>query len=43
MTSGKDWLALSNGTRKGTWAFLTGRLRVHRPQSVAKKLDEIFP
>jgi putative sterol carrier protein len=43
ITSDKDWVALSNGTLKGTWAFLTGRLKVHGPQSVAKKLDEIFP
>jgi putative sterol carrier protein len=43
ITSDKDWVALSNGTLKGTWAFLTGRLKVRGPQSVAKKLDEIFP
>jgi putative sterol carrier protein len=36
-------VAMSNGTLKGTWAFLTGRLKVRGPQSVAKKLDEIFP
>jgi len=43
ITSDKDWVAMSNGTLKGTWAFLTGRLKVHGPQSVARKLDEIFP
>lgn len=43
VTSDHDWVAMSNGTLKGTWAFLTGRLKVHGPQSVAKKLDEIFP
>jgi len=43
ITSDKDWVALSNGTLKGTWAYLTGRLKVRGPQSVAKKLDEIFP
>jgi putative sterol carrier protein len=43
ITSDKDWVAMSNGQLKGTWAFLTGRLKVHGPQSVAKKLDEIFP
>jgi putative sterol carrier protein len=43
VTSDKDWVALSNGTLKGTWAYLTGRLKVRGPQSVAKKLDEIFP
>jgi putative sterol carrier protein len=43
VTSDKDWVAMSNGKLKGTWAFLTGRLKVRGPQSVAKKLDEIFP
>ncbi|PYK39171.1 MAG: hypothetical protein DME49_05110 [Verrucomicrobia bacterium] len=43
ITSDHDWVAMSNGTLKGSWAFLTGRLKVHGPQSVAKKLDEIFP
>ena len=43
VTSDKDWVAMSNGTLKGTWAYLTGRLKVRGPQSVAKKLDEIFP
>ena len=43
ITSDNDWVAMSNGTLKGTWAFMTGRLKVHGPHSVAKKLDEIFP
>src|SRR5438132_5252077 len=43
ITSDHDWVAMSNGTLKGSWAFLTGRLKVHGPQSTAKKLDEIFP
>jgi putative sterol carrier protein len=43
ITSDNDWVAMSNGTLKGTWAFLTGRLKVHGPQSLARKLDEIFP
>jgi putative sterol carrier protein len=43
ITSDNDWVAMSNGTLKGTWAFLTGRLKVRGPQSVARKLDEIFP
>src|SRR6266481_7922038 len=43
ITSDKDWVAMSNGKLKGTWAFVTGRLKVRRPQSVARKLDEIFP
>lgn len=41
--SDKTWVALSNGTLKGTWAFLTGRLKVRGSQSVARKLDEMFP
>lgn len=41
--SDKTWVALSNGKLKGTWAYLTGRLRVRGDQAVARKLDEIFP
>jgi putative sterol carrier protein len=43
ITSDKDWVAMSNGNLKGTWAFMTGRLKVHGSQSVARKLDEMFP
>ena len=43
ITSDNDWVAMSNGQLKGTWAYLTGRLKVRGPQSVARKLDEIFP
>jgi len=43
VTSDKDWVAMSNGKLKGTWAYMTGRLKVRGPQSVARKLDEIFP
>ena len=43
VTSDKDWVAMSNGKLKGTWAFMTGRLKVHGSQSTARKLDEIFP
>ena len=43
ITSDKDWVAMSNGKLKGTWAFMTGRLKVHGSQSTARKLDEIFP
>jgi putative sterol carrier protein len=43
MGRGNDWVAMSNGKLKGTWAYMTGRLKVHGPQSVARKLDEIFP
>jgi len=43
VTSDNDWVAMSNGKLKGTWAYMTGRLKVRGPQSVARKLDEIFP
>jgi len=43
ITSDKDWVAMSNGKLKGTWAFMTGRLKVRGSQSTARKLDEIFP
>lgn len=43
VTSDKDWVALSNGKLKGTWAVLTGRLKVRGSQSVARKLDDMFP
>ena len=43
ITSDQDWVAMSNGKLKGTWAFMTGRLKVRGSQSVARKLNEIFP
>ena len=43
VASDKTWVALSNGTLKGTWAVLTGRLKVRGSQTVARKLDEMFP
>jgi len=43
VTSDKDWVALSNGTLGGKWAFFTGRLRIRGDQNLARKLDEIFP
>jgi putative sterol carrier protein len=43
ITSDNDWVAMCNGKLKGTWAFMTGRLKVRGSQSVARKLDEIFP
>src|SRR5438552_17984400 len=43
ITSDNDWVAMSTGKLKGTWAFMTGRLKVHGSQAVARKLDEIFP
>jgi putative sterol carrier protein len=43
ITSDADWVAMSNGRLKGTWAFMTGRLKVRGSQAVARKLNEIFP
>jgi putative sterol carrier protein len=39
----KDWVAVCNGQLRGTWAYLTGRLKVRGDQGVARKLGEIFP
>ena len=39
----KNWVALSNGTLGGKWAFVTGRLKIYGSQAAASKLDEIFP
>src|SRR6187399_808199 len=43
VASDDDWVALSNGTLSGTWAFLTGRLKILGDRTFAKKLNEIFP
>jgi putative sterol carrier protein len=43
VTSDQNWVALSNGTVGGKWAFFTGRLKIHGSQAAARKLDEIFP
>jgi len=43
ITSDKNWVALSNGALGGKWAFFTGRLKIRGSQSLARKLDEIFP
>lgn len=43
ITSDNDWVAMSNGKLKGTWAFMIGRLKVRGSQTIARKLDEIFP
>jgi putative sterol carrier protein len=39
----KDWVAVSNHQLGGTWAYLTGRLRIRGDQGLARKLGEIFP
>jgi putative sterol carrier protein len=39
----KDWVAVSNGKLGGTWAYITGRLKIRGDQGLARKLGEIFP
>src|SRR3954453_4539074 len=39
----KDLVAICNDQLSGTWAYLTGRLKVRGDQNVARKLGEIFP
>src|ERR671935_3161839 len=39
----KDWVAVSNHQMGGTWAYLTGRLKIRGDQGLARKLGEMFP
>ncbi len=39
----KDWVAVSKHQIGGTWAYLTGRLKILGDQGLARKLGEIFP
>jgi putative sterol carrier protein len=39
----KDWAAICHDQLSGTWAYLTGRLKVRGDQGVARKLGEMFP
>ena len=39
----KDWVAICHDQLSGTWAYMTGRLKVRGDQGVARKLGEIFP
>jgi putative sterol carrier protein len=39
----KDWVAVSNGQLGGTWAYITGRLKIRGDQGLARKLGQIFP
>jgi putative sterol carrier protein len=39
----KDWVAICHDQLSGTWAYLTGRLKVRGDQRIARKLGEIFP
>jgi putative sterol carrier protein len=43
VASDKTWVALSNETLSGTWAYLTGRLKIRGDKKLAKKLGDIFP
>ena len=43
IASDHDWVALSNGKLPGLWAYMTGRLKIHGDQKLARKLDEMFP
>jgi putative sterol carrier protein len=39
----QDWVAICNNQLSGTWAYVTGRLKVRGDQNVARKLGEMFP
>ena len=39
----KDWVAICHDQLSGTWAYITGRLKVRGDQGVARKLGEMFP
>jgi putative sterol carrier protein len=39
----KDWVAVSNGKLGGAWAYMTGRLKIHGDQGLARKLGQTFP
>jgi len=39
----QDWVAICHDQLSGTWAYVTGRLKVRGDQTVARKLGEIFP
>jgi len=43
MAKDKDWVAICHDQLSGTWAYLTGRLKVRGDQTVARKLGEMFP
>jgi putative sterol carrier protein len=43
MAKDKDWVAVSNGKLGGTWAYMTGRLKIRGDQGLARKLGQIFP
>ena len=39
----KDWVAICHDQLSGTWAYVTGRLKVRGDPGVARKLGEMFP
>jgi len=39
----KDCVAVSNGQPGGTWAYMSGRLKIRGDQGLARKLGQIFP
>jgi len=39
----KDWVAICHDQLSGTWAYMTGRLKVRGDQGIARKLGEMFP
>jgi putative sterol carrier protein len=41
--SDKDWVAICHDQLSGTWAYMTGRLKVRGDQGIARKLGEMFP
>jgi len=43
MAKDKDWVAICQDQLSGTWAYLTGRLKMRGDQGVARKLGEMFP
>ena len=43
IASDKDWVAICHDQLSGTWAYLTGRLKVRGDQAIARELGEIFP
>jgi putative sterol carrier protein len=43
LATDKDWVAICHGQLNGTWAYVTGRLKVRGDHGAARKLDEMFP
>ena len=39
----KDCVAICHDQLSGTWAYVTGRLKVRGDQGIARKLGEMFP